>query len=145
MKTKKEYRDPVKSQYYLLVDFLDRTKWQLRGDCEDIDCDKYIYRTSLKKHHPTLEHSYSCFPSLQRQLQSLMALLSDKKFKRFRFKRCEVCANPLDTLDDKNPFSSFIEIEPKKKGKFKGYEFKSFRTHPRCRKLLPTPQGFKAF
>lgn len=135
----------VMNQYYLLIELLDSIKWQFDGQCEDIDCDKYLYRNCLKKKYkPALEHNFSCMPKLKRNHQAVMDLLSDKKFRKLRYKKCQVCKLKLDTLDDRNPISTF-KSQRLTTGRFKGYQIKTYRTHKHCQKKLKPPEGFEPF
>lgn len=137
---------PIQDQYNLLTKLLERTRWQLEGQCEDIDCDKYIYKNYLKKKiHHSLEHSFSCIPGLKRDFAAIRKLLEEKKFKKLRYKKCIVCKKAMDTLDEKNTHTSFIAIHLSGKGKWKGYEAKIYQTHKPCKKKLETPDGFKKF
>lgn len=135
----------VKDQYWLLTDLLDNTKWQLEGDCEDIDCNRYIYLDSMKRKSvcTVLDHKFSCVPKLKRDYKSIMGLLSEKKFRKLRYKKCDVCAKLLDTLNNKNPITTFIAKKLSGKGKIKGFECKMFRTHKQCKKMLKVPEGFR--
>src|SRR3989344_3678814 len=86
-------------EYYLLTEKLEEIIWALEGSCNDIDCDKYIYKNLLKKKYkPVLKHSYSCTPKLKREKEAAMGLLSLKKFRKFRYKKCKVCNKKLDSL-----------------------------------------------
>lgn len=45
-------------EYYFLIDKLDEVSWAIKGECNDIDCDKYLYKDLLKKRYkPILEHN----------------------------------------------------------------------------------------
>ena len=134
----------LKDQYFLLTEILDSVKWQLEGGCEDIDCDRYIYKNCLKKSiKPVLEHNLSCMPKLKTDYNALVALLSDKKFKKLRYEKCQICKKEMDKLDNKNPLTSFMAIKPKSVGRLKGYEMRIKRTHKKCQKKLKTPEGFR--
>src|SRR3989344_4741710 len=88
-------------EYYLLTDKLDEIKWALEGKCNDIDCNKYMYKNLLKKKYmPVLEHNYSCLKKLKREQTAVLRLLSLNKFRKLRHKKCSVCKNLLDTLSD---------------------------------------------
>ena len=82
-------------------------------------------------------------PKLKKDYNAIMALLSDKKFKKLRYENCPICKKEMDKLDNRNPLTSFTAIKPKGVGKFKGYEMRIKRTHKKCQKKLKTPEGFK--
>src|SRR3989338_3649896 len=93
-----------KEEYYILTDKLEEIEWSLEGKCNDIDCDKYMYKDLLKKRYrPVLEHNFSCMEKLRRDKSTIMKMLSDKKYKRHRYKKCAVCKKSLDNR--KNPVS----------------------------------------
>jgi len=55
-------------EYYFLIEKLDEVIWAIKGECNDIDCDKYLYKDLLKKiYKPVLEHNFSCFDKLKRE------------------------------------------------------------------------------
>ena len=137
----------IRYQYYLLTGLLDSVKWQIKGGCEDIDCDKYIYLDCMKKSKrvTVLKHKFSCIPKLKRDYKAIIELLDDKKFRKLRYKKCPVCHRLLDSLSDYNPLKSFISKTPKGTGKFKGYEMRIYQTHKRCKKKLKVPEGFRYF
>ncbi|HLD06515.1 MAG TPA: hypothetical protein VJC16_03200 [Candidatus Nanoarchaeia archaeon] len=86
-------------EYRVLTEKLDEIAWALEGKCNDIDCDKYMYKDLLKKKYkPALAHHYSCIPSLHREKGALMRLLSLRKFRRFRYKKCAICGRTADSL-----------------------------------------------
>jgi len=79
-----------------LTEKLDEINWALKGDCYDIDCDKYMYRNLLKKKYkPVLKHSFSCLNSLKRKKSAVERLLTMSKFKKFRYQRCYICKKKL--------------------------------------------------
>ena len=143
MKNKTITRELAKEQYYILTELLDTITWQIRGDCEDIDCNKYIYKNELKKFHPVLDHKISCIPVLKRQKAAIFHLLGDKKFKQYRYEPCDVCKKQLDTLDDNNKLTTFSSKKPSGKTTF--YQMLSYRTHKTCKKKLSIPEGFEKF
>ena len=86
-------------EYYVLTEKLEEITWALDCSCNDIDCDKYMYKDMLKKRYkPILKHSYSCIPKLKREKEAVMRLFSLKKFNKFRYKKCNVCSKKLDSL-----------------------------------------------
>ncbi len=128
-------------QYYILVDKLEEITWALEGHCNDIDCDHYMYKNLLKKKfRPVLEHSYSCMPSLKRDKEALFRLLSLRKFKKFRYKRCHVCNKNLDSLGDSYTIATFTKpviVHGKK-----WYEHKGYPVHKRCKRRVAIPDGW---
>ncbi|MEK6827962.1 MAG: hypothetical protein AABX78_01300 [Nanoarchaeota archaeon] len=129
-------------EYYLLTKKQEEIDWALGGSCNDIDCDKYMYKSLLKKKYkPVLKHSYSCIPKLKREKEAIMRLLSLKKFKKFRYKKCEVCNLKLDSLGKEYTIVSFTRPVISK-GK-KVYEYKGFRVHKRCKNKVITPEGWQ--
>ena len=129
-------------EYYVLTEKLEEITWALGGSCNDIDCDRYMYKDMLKnKYKPLLKHSYSCIPKLKREKEAVMRLLSFKKFKKFRYKKCEVCNLKLDSLGKDYTIVSFTRPKISKGEKF--YEYKGFRVHKQCKHKVAVPKGWK--
>lgn len=129
-------------EYYVLIEKLEEITLALDGSCNDIDCDKYIYKKLLKKKYkPVLEHGYSCIPKLKREKEAVMRLLSLKKFRQFRYKKCEVCGRKVDSLGKDYAIVSFTK-PAEYKGK-KVYECKLVRAHKKCRHKVHIPTGWK--
>ena len=129
-------------EYYVLTDKLEEITWALGGSCNDIDCDKYMYKNLLKKKYkPVLKHSYSCIPVLKLEKEAVMRLLSLKKFKKFRFKKCAVCSLKLDSLGKNFTIVSFTR--PIKRNGKKFYEYKGIHVHKKCKNKVTTPKGWK--
>jgi len=94
----------------LLREKLDEINWALEGSCNDIDCNKYMYKDLIKKKFkPVLEHNYSCMSKLKGEKEAVMRLLSQSKFRELRYKKCKVCKKNLDKLSDKNNIVSFTK------------------------------------
>lgn len=75
-----------KEEYYILTDKLEEIEWSLEGKCNDIDCDKYMYKDLLKKRYkPVFEHNFSCTKKLKSEKEALLRILSQKKYKNYRF------------------------------------------------------------
>ena len=130
----------LREEYYLITDFLDKVNWALEGDCDDVDCDKYTFRCCLKKKfRPILEHGYSCIEHLKRKKTTLMRLLSQTKYKRFRFKKCSVCKKNLDTLGKDYTLTSFTK--PLKERK-RYSQLELISSHKKCQRKVETPEGF---
>ena len=125
----------------VLSDLRERVIWQIEGSCEDANCDKYIYLDLFKKKYkPILEHSYSCMPSLKRELATFNSVLSLSRYKKYRFQPCDICKKPYDDLGyDAAPIIGFIAKEAKNNF----YEWRSVHTHAKCRRFVKTPEGFK--
>src|SRR3990167_3056174 len=88
-----------REEYYILERKLEEVIGALEGSCDDVDCDKYLYKNLLKKRYrPVLEHDFSCTPHLKREREALLRLLSLKKFRRFRYKKCSICNKKIDSL-----------------------------------------------
>ena len=89
----------IKDEYYLLTEKLEEIEWALDGKCDDIDCDKYMYKDLLKKKYgPVLEHNFSCMKKLESEKQTIMRLLSNKKYNSLRYIKCPVCKSKVDKL-----------------------------------------------
>lgn|SRR3989338_408932 len=134
-----------REEYYLLEKKLEEITWALEGSCNDVDCDKYTYRNLFKKRYkPVLNHGFSCLPSLRREKEAVMRLLSLKKFRKFRYRRCEICKKNFDSLGKKYTIVSFL-----RPSKFKGqkaHEYKGVSVHEKCKKRVHIPLGWeKAF
>lgn len=135
--------DKMYSEYYLLTEKLDEINWALDGSCNDIDCDKYMYRNLLKKKYkPVLEHNFSCMKKLRSEKDALMRLLSLKRFRRFRYKKCPVCKKRLDKLSEKSIIAAFT-----RPSEFKGQkasEWDGKWVHRKCKRKVKTPKGWKS-
>lgn len=132
-----------REEYGFLTEKLDEVNWALQGDCNDIDCNKYLYKNLLKKKFkPILKHSYSCMEKLMREKDAILRLLSQKKFKEYRFERCYVCKRLLDKLNDKNKVVMFSKKSEKNK---KYYEIKLFGIHGKCESKVKTPEGWEKY
>ena len=131
----------IRNEYYLLEEKLDEITWALEGKCNDIDCDKYMYKELLKKKYkPVLKHSFSCLDKLKREKEAVMSLLSLKKFKKYRYKKCDVCKRNLDKLSDKNKIVSFTRLSPTNKGY---YQWDGVWAHKKCSPKVKIPKGWK--
>ena len=65
-----------KEEYYVLTDKLEETEWAIEGKCNDIDCDKYLYKDLLKKkYEPVLKHNFSCIKKLKSGSASTHAIV----------------------------------------------------------------------
>lgn len=128
-----------KEEYYFLTDRLDEITWALEGQCNDIDCDKYMYKDILKKKYkPVLEHNFSCVKKLKMEKEIIMRILSQNKYKRYRYIKCYVCHISLDKLNEKNKIVSFTRKMDK------GYsQWNGFWIHNKCNKKVKIPKGWE--
>jgi len=130
-----------KEEYYFLTEKLEEIEWALDGKCNDIDCNKYMYKDLLKKRYrSTLEHNLSCVEHLKRDKTVVMRLLSQKRFRKYRYSKCAVCKKELDKLSDT---SKIIGFTRKSEGDNKYYDWKSVRTHKHCAPKFKIPEGWK--
>ena len=129
-------------EYHVLIEKLEEIIWALEGSCNDIDCDKYMYKTLLKKKYkPILKHSYSCIPKLKREKEAVTHLLSLKKFRTLRYKKCEVCGRKVDSLGKDYTIVSFTRpVEYKER---KVYEYKGIKVHKKCKHKVNMPVGWQ--
>ena len=119
-------------EYQVLTERLEEIRWAIDGDCDDIDCDKYAHRNLLKKKYkPVLEHNYSCMKKLNTDEAALLRLLSLKKFRKYRYKKCNVCRRIVDSLDKKGIIVSFTR------------PWHGVWTHRKCASKVKTPKGWK--
>lgn len=129
-------------EYYFLAEKLEEITWALEGSCNDIDCDKYMYKELLKKrYNPILKHSYSCIPKLKLEKEAVMRLVSLKKFNKFRYKKCAMCKRKLDYLGKNFTIVSFTRpIEFKGK---KVYEYRGIYVHKQCNRKVIVPASWQ--
>ncbi|MBI2542322.1 hypothetical protein HYV80_06440 [Candidatus Woesearchaeota archaeon] len=131
-----------REECYVLTEKLEEITWALDGSCNDIDCDKYMYKRLLKKKYkPVLKHSYSCIPKLKMEKEAVMRLLSLKKFRQFRYKKCEVCGRKIDSLGKHYAIVSFTK--PAEYNGKRVYECKLIRTHKKCKHKVSIPMGWQ--
>src|SRR3989344_9182046 len=132
----------VKEEYYFLTEKLDEINWALNCSCNDIDCDKYMYKDILKKKYkPVLKHGYSYIPKLKIEKNALMRLLSLNKFRKFRYKQCSVCDKKIDSLGNDFTIVSFTRPIV-----FKGrkvYEYKGYYAHKKYKSKVNAQIGWK--
>lgn len=131
-----------REEYYVLTEKLEEITWALDGSCNDIDCDKYMYKMVLKKKYkPVLNHSYSCTPKLKREKEALIRLLSLKKFRKFRYKKCVVCNRFVDSLGKDSLIISFTRPATFKGKKVSDY--KGIHVHKKCKYKVEVPAGWQ--
>ena len=134
----------IHEEYLLLTEKLEEITWALDGSCNDIDCDKYMYKNLLKKQYkPILKHSYSCIPVLKREKEAAMRLLSLKKFNKFRYEKCKVCKKKLDSLGKDYFIISFTRPVMHEGKKF--YQHQLTRAHKKCKNKVIIPKGWEKF
>lgn len=130
-----------KEEYYFLTDKLEEVNWALDGQCNNIDCDKYIYRDSLKdKNKAILEHNFSCMNKLRVEKNVILRFLSQGKYRKYRFEKCNVCKKLLDKLNDKNEVVSFTK--PIKNGRKTYYQWEGVWVHRKCSPKVKVPEGW---
>ena len=130
-----------KDEYYFLTEKLEETQWALEGECNDIDCNKYMYKALLKKKYkPVLDHNYSCSEKLKKEKLTILGLLSQNRFKKYRFEKCHVCKKALDKLSDKNIIISFTRHSRESKN---FHEWKGYWVHKKCKLGAKIPEGWK--
>lgn len=131
-----------KEEYYFLTEKLEEVDWALKGECNDIDCNKYLYKNLLKKKYkPVLNHEFSCLNKLRREKSAILGLLSQKKFKAYRYIKCNVCKINLDKLGGKGVIVSFTKKIKNKNRVY--YEWKGAWVHMKCRAKIKIPSGWK--
>ncbi len=135
-------QEKIKDEYYFLTERLEEINLALNGECNDIDCDRYMCRLPLmKKYKPILQHSFSCINSLKRDKAAILIILSKKRYKKHRYTQCNACRKVLDKLGDDSTIASFT-----KKSKIMGkkvYEWKGFWVHEKCRKKVKAKTGWE--
>ncbi|MBI5797463.1 hypothetical protein HZA98_01000 [Candidatus Woesearchaeota archaeon] len=133
--------DKNQEEYNLLVDILDRTTWALDGSCDDIDCDQYMYKESLrKKCKPVLEHPFSCVEKLKIEKEAVLRILSQRKYTKYRYKKCNVCKKGVDSLSKDSDLMGYTRPSQLHKN---SHEWNSVWVHKRCRTKVKTPKGWK--
>ena len=137
---RKTSKEKIRDEYYVLIEKLEEIQWALEGQCEDIDCDQFMYKDLLKKKYGSvLTHNFSCLPKLKRDKDALMRLLSLSKFKLFRYEACYVCKNPVDELNEKSVLVNFTRPTTPK-----GYiELQGKWVHKQCKKKVQVPEGWQ--
>ncbi len=131
------------NEYYLLTEKLEEIVFALEGKCNDIDCDKYMYKQMLKqKYKPILEHNFSCIKSLKRDKAAIMRLLSQSQFKRYRYVKCYICQRIMDKLSKNNTIVCFTRISAVNK---KLHELNMVRVHNNCKRKVKIPKGWNQF
>ncbi len=131
--------DKHKEEYFVLSERIEIVRWAISGSCDDIDCDRYLYKDLLrKKYGPVLEHNFSCIDKLKRDEKALLRILGDKRYKKFRYEICQVCKKLADKLDEKNEVVCFTK--ELMDGKY--LEIKTFFIHKKCYEKVKSPKGW---
>jgi len=129
-----------REEYYILTEKLEEIDAALEGNYNDIDCDKYIYKYCLKKRYkPVLKHGFSCIPSLKREKEAIMRIVSLPRYSKFRYVECAVCGKKLDSLSNEFTIVSFTRPY-KDKGSF---EYNGVHVHKKCKRKVAVPEGWK--
>lgn len=130
----------INEEYLYLTRRLDIVNQGLEGYCDDVDCDKYVYKDVLKKDFkPTLDHSYSCIGTLVREKKALIRVLSLPRYKEDRYEKCPVCKVLMDKLDEKGVVL-FMLTKPLKNG---NSQIHIIRCHEKCKLKFKIPKGWK--
>src|SRR3989339_581014 len=133
-----------KEEYFLLTEKLDEINWAIDGKCNDIDCDKYMYKDLLKKRYkPVLEHNFSCMKKLKREREALLRILSQKKYKKYRLIKCKACGKNVDKLSEESKIVSFTR--PSMYNNKKCSEWNGVWAHKICASKIEIPEGWKKF
>lgn len=132
--------DSTREEYYLLAEKLEEINAALEGHCNDIDCDKYLYKYCLKKRYkPVLKHGFSCIPPLKREKEAMMRIVSLPRYSKFRYVKCAVCGKKLDSLGNEFAIVSFTRPSGDK-----GYVgYKGVDVHKKCKRNVTVPEGWK--
>lgn len=133
--------DKTREEYHLMVDILDRIIWALDGSCDDIDCDQYTYKNLLQKRiKPVLEHNFSCVKKLRTEKEAVLRILSQRKYTKYRSKKCNVCKKSLDSLSKDSYIMSYTRPSQLRKT---FHEWNAVWVHKRCRTKVQIPKGWK--
>ena len=132
--------DAKREEYYFLTEKSQEIDAALEGSCNDIDCDKYIYKYCLKKRYkPVLKHGFSCISSLKREKEAVMRIVSLPRYKKYRYEKCTVCGKNVDSLGKEQSIVSFT-----RPSKDKGYvEYNGIYVHKKCKRKVAVPDGWK--
>ena len=126
-------------EYHVLTELLDSLNGAIRGSCNDIDCDQYMYKECLKKEYPpVLEHKFSCMKALKKDKAAVMRLLGLKKFRKYRHKKCAVCKKDIDKLSGKSKIVSY-----QKKLDSGLFQWDGVWSHNSCSPRVKIPKGWK--
>lgn len=130
-----------KEEYYLLTDKLEEIEWALEGKCDDIDCDKYLYKDLLKqKYKPVLHHEFSCMKKLKMKKEAVLRILSKRRYRKYRYLKCNICRKELDKLSKLSRIVSFTK--PIKKDGKVFYEWNGIWVHRNCASKVKIPAGW---
>lgn len=130
-----------REEYHFLTERLEEIEWALKGECNDIDCDKYLYKSLLKKKYkPVLNHGFSCIKRLRIEKEAVLRILSRKEYKKYRYLKCNVCKKNLDKLSEKSKVVSFTR--PIKREEKIFYQWEGKWVHNKCSSKLKILQGW---
>ena len=130
-----------KEEYYLLTDKLEEIEWAIDCKCNDIDCDKYMYKDLLKKKYmPVLEHNFSCMKKLKREKEAVLRILFQRKYIKYRYLKCNICKKSLDKLSEKSKIVSFTR--PIKENRKVFYQWDCVWAHSICAPNVKIPKGW---
>jgi len=128
-----------REEYYFLTEKLQEIDAALEDNCNDIDCDKYMYKYCLKKSYkPVLKHGFSCIPSLKREKEAIMRIVSLPRYKKYRYVKCAVCGRELDSLGKEYRIVSFMRPSCLNEGYF---EYQGIYVHKKCKRKVAVPDG----
>jgi hypothetical protein len=135
----------LKQHLIFYLDDLRDSKYSLwPNTCEDIDCNKFSMRDSLKKPFDIVDHR-DCLEHNKKHRKYIEAMMRDPLFNEVTIKPCGMCKKKFHQLD------LFIDSESKPvkfKGN-KGHELKTFHMCKRCWKRYDSDksiimyEGFK--
>ncbi len=129
-------------EYFFLTEKLEEIEWAIKGECNDIDCDKYMYKDLLKKRYkPVLEHNFSCMKSLKIEREALLRILSQNKYRKYKFIKCRICAKEIDKLGKEGEIVSFTR--PSTYNNKKCSEWAGVWAHKICASKIKIPEGWK--
>ena len=116
---------------------------KLSGDkhCTSLKKKLVLLKEMLKKkYRPVLEHNFSCIKKLRKMKATVMRLLSEKKYKKYRYDICKVCKRNVDKLSEKNVIVSYTRPSLTHKGY---HEWEGDWTHKKCMKKAKIPKCWK--
>ncbi len=132
-----------REEYWFLTEKLEEIECAIDGKCDDIDCDKFVYKNFLKKKYkPVLEHEFSCMEKLKIEKLAVLRILSQKKYRNYRYIKCKLCKKNVDTLDEKSKIVSFTRPSLNND---KYFEWKGVWAHKKCASKIKIPIGWKKF
>ena len=119
--------EKIKRLYLILNENLENCEDIINNECDDIDCSKFKYAKELRNPYNIISHA-SCVKKAKSEKEIILEFLKEKRFNRFRYKKCCVCKKKLDTLSKEY----HIEMITKKLAKSSQAYF--FIMHAKCKK-----------